>query len=104
MKVLAEELGVTVLLVDINGSRPLKTLLPLLDAYKITMKPRLVIVKNHKLGALLRSTELSSDVLALDLADSDNNSSTGWWRTGATVGIMVVAAALCFRAGRNCAR
>ena len=61
---LAKQIGVTVLLVDINGSRPLKTLLPLLDAYKAAIKPRLVIVKNHKLTSLLRSTELSHDLLA----------------------------------------
>lgn len=63
MRSLAQELGTSVLLVDINGSRPLKTLLPLLDAYKTAIKPRLLIVKNHKLTSLLRSTELSHDLL-----------------------------------------
>jgi len=64
MRSIALECGMTVLLVDINGSRELKTLLPLLDSYKMAMKPRLIICKNHKLASLLRSTELSQDVLS----------------------------------------
>lgn len=42
-----------VLFVDINGSRELQTVLPLLEAYEAALSPRLIVVKNTRLRRLL---------------------------------------------------
>lgn len=53
-----------VLFVDINGSRELKTLIPLLNSYAAVFKPTLMVVKNWRLAHVVSSYELSSSVLA----------------------------------------
>lgn len=53
-----------VLFVDINGSRELKTLIPLLNSYAAVFKPTLMVVKNWRLFHVVNSYELSSSVLA----------------------------------------
>ena len=52
-----------VLFVDINGSRELKTLIPLLNSYAAVFKPTLIVVKNWRLFHMVNSYELSSSVL-----------------------------------------
>lgn len=52
------------LLVDINGSRELRTLLPLLNSYAAVSKPILMVVKNWRPAHVANSYELSSAVLA----------------------------------------
>ena len=42
-----------VIFVDLNGSRELETLLPLIDAYEAVLKPALIVVKSNKLKHLL---------------------------------------------------
>jgi hypothetical protein len=53
-----------VFFVDINGSRELKTLIPLLNSYAACFKPVLMVVKNWRLAHVVSSYELSSAVLA----------------------------------------
>jgi len=45
----------TVLFVDISGNAKLEKLLPLLNAYERAIKPRLMVVKNHKLADLYKN-------------------------------------------------
>ena len=52
-----------VLFVDINGSRELKTLIPILNSYATCFKPTTIVVKNWRLAHLVGTTELSSAVL-----------------------------------------
>jgi SAM-dependent methyltransferase len=52
--------GFSVMFVDINGSRELKTLLPLLESYEATLAPSLIVVKNVKLKRLLLKSSLAS--------------------------------------------
>ena len=53
-----------VLFVDINGSRELKTLIPVLNSYAAVFKPTLMVVKNWRLAHVVSSYELSSSILA----------------------------------------
>jgi hypothetical protein len=53
-----------VMFIDINGSRELKTLIPLLNSYAAVFKPTLMVVKNWRLAHVVSSYELSSSVLA----------------------------------------
>mmetsp|Transcript_40792 Transcript_40792/g.135893 ORF Transcript_40792/g.135893 Transcript_40792/m.135893 type:complete len:210 (-) Transcript_40792:236-865(-) len=48
-----------VIFVDINGSRELQTLLPVLEAYIQVLKPRTIVVKNVRLKRLLLSSVLA---------------------------------------------
>jgi len=49
--------------VDINGSRELQTLLPLLEAYDAALRPPVLVVKNRRLKRLLLRAEHASDCM-----------------------------------------
>lgn len=53
----------TVVFVDISGSRPLSTLLPMLESYEKVLKPRLFIVKNFRLYRLRMSLHFLQEEL-----------------------------------------
>lgn len=54
------EIGIKfdIILIDISGSRDLKSLLQLIESYEKALKPRLMIVKSIKLAKLLNQTTL----------------------------------------------
>ena len=39
--------------IDLNGSREMETLLPMIDAYEAVLKPALIVVKSNKLKHLI---------------------------------------------------
>ena len=39
--------------IDLNGSREMETLLPMIDAYEAVLRPALIVVKSNKLKHLI---------------------------------------------------
>lgn len=52
-----------VIFIDLNGSRELETLLPLIDSYEAVMRPSLMVVKSNKLKRLILKCSSVEDMI-----------------------------------------
>ena len=59
--------------IDLNGSREMETLLPMIDAYEAVLRPALIVVKSNKLKHLISKCSNMNQLSAEHTATSQRD-------------------------------
>lgn len=62
--------------IDLNGSREMETLLPLIDAYEAVLRPSLIVVKSNKLKHLISKCSTVDELLTSSSSNHAGHRST----------------------------